>query len=61
MRRQAASRFGADAAGRMADVLEAVTEPELIAEIGELIVHCESADELLAEIATAGDAREEDE
>jgi hypothetical protein len=60
LRRQAASRFGADAAGRLADVLEAVTEPERIAEIGELIVRCERADELLAEIATAGDAGEED-
>ena len=60
LRRQAASRFGADTAGRLADVLEAVTEPERIAEIGELIVRCERADELLAEIATAGHAGEED-
>lgn len=60
LRRLAASRFGADAAGRLADVLEAVTDPERVAEIGELIVRCECADELLAEIATAGDAGEGD-
>ena len=48
LRRLAGSRFGAGAAERLAPVLERIADPERLAEIGDLIVRCETADELLA-------------
>ena len=48
LRRLAGSRFGADAAERLAPVLERIADPERLAEVGDLIVRCETADELLA-------------
>lgn len=48
LRRQAGSRFDAGAAERLAPVLERIADPERLAEIGDLIVRCETADELLA-------------
>ena len=56
LRRQAGSRFGAGAAERLAPVLERIADPERLAEVGDLIVRCETADELLtrADAAQAG-------
>ena len=48
LRRQAGSRFDADAAERLAPVLERIADPERLAEVGDLIVRCGTADELLA-------------
>ena len=48
LRRLAGSRFDAGAAERLAPVLERITDPERLAEVGDLIVRCETADELLA-------------
>ena len=48
LRRQAGSRFDAGAAERLALVLERIADPERLAEVGDLIVRCETADELLA-------------
>ena len=48
LRRQAGSRFDAGAAERLAPVLERIADPERLAEVGELVVRCETADELLA-------------
>ena len=56
LRRLAGSRFGAGAAERLAPVLERIADPERLAEVGDLIVRCETADELLtrADAAQAG-------
>ena len=48
LRRQAGSRFDAGAAERLAPVLERIADPERLADVGDLIVRCETADELLA-------------
>ena len=56
LRRQAGSRFGAGAAERLAPVLERIADPERLAEVGDLIVRCETADELLTR-ADAAQAR----
>ena len=48
LRRQAGSRFDAGAAERLAPVLERIADPERLAEVGDLIVRCETADELIA-------------
>ena len=49
LRRQAAARFGAATADRLADVLADESDPERLAEYGEAIVRCATGDELLAE------------
>ena len=49
LRRQAAARFGAPTADRLADVLADESDPERLAELGEAIVRCATGDELLAE------------
>ena len=48
LRRQAGSRFDSSAAERLAPVLERIADPERLAEVGDLVVRCETADELLA-------------
>ncbi len=48
LRRLAGSRFGAGAAERLTPVLERIADPERLAEVGDLIVRCETGDELLA-------------
>ena len=53
LRRQAASRFGADTAERLEAVLAGVADPERLAETGEWLVRCETGDELLARITPA--------
>ena len=49
LRRQAAARFGAATAARLARALAAETDPEPLAAVGEAIVRCATADELLRE------------
>ena len=47
--RQAAARFGATTADRLAGALAAEADPERLADIGEAIVRCATGDELLRE------------
>ena len=46
--RMAASRFGTDTAERLSTVLADVADPERLAEVGESLVRCETAEEFLA-------------
>lgn len=48
LRRQAAARFGAPTADRLADVMAGESDPERLAEFGLAIVRCATSDELLA-------------
>ena len=60
LERMAASRFGADTAGRLSAVLAEIADPERLAEIGEWLVRCETAEEFLARadsVRGAGEAR----
>ena len=50
LRRQAASRFGADTAERLEEVLAGIADPERLAETGEWLVRCETGDEFLARV-----------
>ena len=45
--RQAARRFGADTAEALGRLLEGVDDADRLAEIGEMIVDCETGGELL--------------
>ena len=53
LRRMAASRFGADTAERLEEVLAGIADPERLAEAGEWLVRCETGDELLARVNSA--------
>ena len=53
LRRQAAARFGAATADRLAGALAAEADPERLAAVGEAIVRCATADELLREAGAA--------
>ena len=46
--RLARLKFGADTAARLSEMLEGVSDPELIARIGDRITLCETGAELLA-------------
>ena len=46
--RQAAARFDADTAARLADLLAPIADPERLAEIGDWLVRCDTAAEFLA-------------
>ena len=48
LRRQAALRFGAGTAERLAEGLAGVADPERLAEVGEWLVQCDTGRELLA-------------
>ena len=48
LRRQAASRFGAETAQLLAELLEGIADPERLADTGDLILHCDTGDALLA-------------
>ena len=50
VRRQAARKFGAETAERLAGRLADVTDPERTAEVGEWLLECESGEELLARV-----------
>ncbi len=55
LRRMTASRFGPDAAERLAGILEHIADPERVAEIGDMIVRCATAGELFARTDAAQD------
>ncbi len=48
LERMAGLRFGAEAAARLSSVLAEVTDPERLAEVGEWLVRCETAEAFLA-------------
>ena len=54
LRRQAVSRFGAGTAERLAGILGDIADPERLAEVGEWLVCCETGDEVLARLDSAG-------
>ena len=56
LRRLAVSRFGAQTAERLSEVLAGITDPEALAEVGEWLVRCETGSEFLARVdpATVG-------
>ena len=47
LRRQAAWKFDAEAAERLSELLNGLSNPERLAEIGEWIIECETSAELL--------------
>ena len=53
LRRMAASRFGADTAEHLSEVLAGIADPERLAEVGEWLVRCDTGDEFLARVAPA--------
>ena len=53
LRRQAERKFDADTAERFSGLLDGVTDPEHLAEIGEWIIECETGAELLARAGNA--------
>ena len=55
LRRQVASRFGAQTAERLSGVLAGIADPEALAEVGEWLVRCETGDEFLARVDPAAD------
>ena len=48
LERQAARRFGADAGKRLSELLASVSDPQLLAAVGDAIIDCASGAELLA-------------
>ena len=54
MRRQAARKFGAVTADRLAEELERVHDPEQVVEVGEWLIECESGEELLDRVKRMG-------
>ena len=50
LQRMTASRFGAEAAERLAAVLAGVADRECLCEIGEWLVRCETAEEFLTRV-----------
>ena len=57
LRRMAASRFGADTAERLSEVLADIADPERLAEVGEWLVRCDTGGEFLARVVRAGTSR----
>ena len=55
LRRQAASRFGAETAERLSGVLARIPDPEDLAEVGEWLVRCETGSEFLNRVDPASD------
>ena len=61
LRRQAATRFGAETAERLSGVLAGIADPEDLAEVGEWLVRCETGSEFLARVdPVAGASRRGD-
>ena len=56
--RMAASRFGTDTSERLSSVLAEIMDPERLAEVGEWLVRCDTAEEFLARAESALDAKE---
>ena len=60
LERMAASRFGADTAENLSSVLAGITDPEGLAEVGEWLVRCETAEAFLVRaesVRAAGETR----
>ena len=55
--RQAAARFDADAAARLADLLAPIADPERLAEVGDWLVRCETAAAFFARFDPASPSR----
>ena len=53
LRRQTASRFGAQTAERLSGMLAGIADPEALAEVGEWLVRCETGSEFLARVDPA--------
>ena len=53
--RLATTRFGAETAGRLAEALARVADPERLAEAGEWLVRCDTGAELLARVTALAD------
>ena len=56
LRRQTASRFGAQTAERLSGVLAGIADPEGLAEVGEWLVRCGTGGEFLARVDPAAGA-----
>ena len=54
--RMAAARFDADTAGRLADLLAPVADPERLAEVGDWLVRSDTGAEFLARFGPAAPA-----
>ena len=54
VRRQAARKFGAMTADRLAAELERVHDPEQVVEVGEWLIECESGEDLLDRVRRMG-------
>ena len=50
LRRLAALRFGADTAERLSGVLDGITDPDRLAEVGECIVRCDTGSKFMARV-----------
>ena len=48
--RQAARKFGAGTGERLTGLLDGLTDPERLAEVGEWIIECETGTELLGRV-----------
>ena len=59
LERMAGLRFGTEAAARLSPVLAGITDPERLAEVGEWLVRCETAEAFLARAESARGAAEE--
>ena len=46
--RLAARKFGGETAGRLSNLLDGLTAPGLLAEVGEWIIDCDTGEDLLA-------------
>ena len=55
LRRLAASRFGAETAERLSEVLAGIANPEGLAEVGEWLMRCETGGEFLTRVDPAAD------
>ena len=55
LRRQVASRFGAETAERLSVMLAGIADPEALAEVGEWLVRCETGNEFLARVGPVAD------
>ena len=54
LRRQAGRKFGDRAAERLSALIEGVSDPEHLAEVGDWIIDCATEDELLARAGRRG-------
>ena len=55
LRHLAASRFGAETAERLSETLAGIADPEVLTEVGEWLVRCETGSEFLDQVDRAAD------